>query len=103
DEAAGDDVGGPLPLDRRAVEADGTAPGAQHAGDGAVEGGLAGAVRAQHGDDFPRPDAEIDAAQNFGGAVAGAQAMDREQRLSHDPPPPPPPPPPPSAAPRRGR
>ena len=49
----------------------------------AVERGLAGAVRAQHGDDLAGADREIDAAQDFGRAVAGVQAADREQGLSH--------------------
>ena len=45
-----------------------------HAGDGAVERRLAGAVRAEHRDDLAVADGEIDAAQDFGRAVAGVQA-----------------------------
>ena len=65
----------------RAGEADRAAPRPQHAGDRPVERGLAGAVRAQHRDDLAGADREIDAAQDFGRAVAGVQAADREQRL----------------------
>ena len=49
------------------AKSDGAAAhGAHHAGDGAVERRLAGAIGAQHGDDLALPHGEIDAAQNFG-------------------------------------
>ena len=50
------------------------APRPQHAGDRAVERRLAGAVGAEHGDDLARADREVDAAQDLGRAIAGAQA-----------------------------
>ena len=74
DQAARHDRGRARALDRLACEADRAAPRPQHAGDRAVERGFAGAVRAEHRDDLALVHREVDAAQDFGRAVAGVQA-----------------------------
>ena len=49
------------------------------AGDGLDQGGLAGAVGAQHGDDLAARHLQLDATQNVHfGRVAGHQALDRQ-------------------------
>ncbi len=73
-----------LALDRGIAEADAAAPGPHHAGDGAVEGRFAGAVRPQHGDDLTAPDDEVDPAQDLGRAIARAQPAHGEDGVSHE-------------------
>ena len=82
DEPARDDLRRLGALDGHAVEMDRTGAGAHDARDRAIERRLAHAVGAEHGDDLAGVDAQVDAAQNLGLAVAGAEVAHREQRLS---------------------
>ena len=82
DEPARDDCRRLLVLDRFAVEADRAGTRAHDAGNRPVERRLADPVGAEHGDDLARLNDEVDAAQYFGFAVAGAQAVDGKQRVS---------------------
>ena len=69
-----------LALDRGAVEADRAARARTMPEMRAVERRFADAVGAEHGDDLARRDIEVDAAQHFGLAIAGAQPANVEQR-----------------------
>src|SRR6185312_6115262 len=82
DEATRDDCWGALVLNGVAGKADAAAPATHDAGNRGVERRFAGAVRAEHGDDLAFAYRKVDAAQNFGLAISGAQALHVEQRLS---------------------
>src|SRR5262249_4434776 len=83
DQALRDDLGGARALDPFLRGADRAAPGAHHARDRAVERRLAGAVRAEHGDDLALVHGETDATQDLGRTITGVQSLHVEQRLSH--------------------
>ena len=58
------------------VEPDDTAVGVLEPGDGAQQGGLAGAVRPEQGHDLPLGDLEVDAEQDLVGAVVEVEVVD---------------------------
>ena len=70
----------PLPGEVEARVADDPAGRGDDAHDGLEEGGLAHAVVAEHADDLPLLDREVDPVQHRHPAVAGAQRLDFEQR-----------------------
>ena len=72
DAEAADAVGGGA-VDARAVEGDLAAAGADPAGDGLEQRGLADAVAAEHADHLARAHGEVDALHDVAGAVMSVQ------------------------------
>ncbi len=74
---------GTVPGDVFASEGDAAGGRRHQAGDGAQERGLAGAIGADQAGDLARRDREADVPEDAHVAVAGAEMLDGEQRLSH--------------------
>ena len=83
DQPQADDIRWRTAFDARVAKADGAVPSPLHAGEGAVERGFAGAVGAEHRDDFAGSDGKIDPAQNLRRAIARVEAADGEKGLRH--------------------
>ncbi len=70
------------PRDVLAVEHDAAGAHRLHAGQGAQEGGLAGAIGADQGNQFALADFEVDALERLDPAVAAFHALDLEQHVA---------------------
>ena len=75
-----DDLVRGSPVDPAPVEVDASGAGPQEAGDGAQQGGLAGAVRSDQRDDLSPLHLERDAVQRRQAAIAGDQVLDAQRR-----------------------
>ncbi len=71
---------GAAPSIRLPSKPDLAAAGAQPAGDGLEQRGLADAVAAEHADHLARAHREVDALHDVAGAVMSVQVRDREHR-----------------------
>ena len=67
-------------VDRASVEPDLAAAGADPAGDGLEQRGLADAVAAEHADHLARTHRQVDALHDVAGAVMSVQVRDLEHR-----------------------